>query len=110
MDFMNCSAPSRKPEFILVVEGYLDVIALSQAGIANAVATLGTATSSDHIALLFRFTSVIVFSFDGDSAGHRAAWKALESSLGHLREGREIRFLSLPDGEDPDMHCAHGRA
>lgn len=92
----------RKPEFILVVEGYLDVIALSQAGIANAVATLGTATSSDHIALLFRFTSVIVFSFDGDSAGHRAAWKALESSLGHLREGREIRFLSLPDGEDPD--------
>lgn len=92
----------RKPEFILVVEGYLDVIALAQAGIVNTVATLGTATSADHVALLFRFAPVLVFCFDGDSAGHRAAWKALESSLSHLREGREIRFLELPDGEDPD--------
>lgn len=92
----------RKPEFILVVEGYLDVIALSQFGVMNSVAALGTATSKDHVGLLFRFTSVIVFCFDGDSAGQRATWKAMESSLAHLREGREIRFLSLPEGHDPD--------
>lgn len=92
----------RKPEAILVVEGYMDVIALSQFGVLNAVAALGTATSTDHVALLFRYTSVIVFCFDGDSAGRRAAWKALESSLPHLREGRQVRFLMLPDGHDPD--------
>ncbi len=92
----------RKPEAILVVEGYMDVIALSQFGVLNAVAALGTATSTDHVALLFRYTSVIVFCFDGDGAGRRAAWKALESSLAHLREGRQVRFLMLPDGHDPD--------
>lgn len=92
----------RKPEAILVVEGYMDVIALSQFGVLNAVAALGTATSPDHVALLFRYTSVIVFCFDGDGAGRRAAWKALESSLPHLREGRQVRFLMLPDGHDPD--------
>ena len=92
----------RKPEAILVVEGYMDVIALSQFGVLNAVAALGTATSTDHVALLFRYTAVIVFCFDGDAAGRRAAWKALESSLPHLREGRQVRFLMLPDGHDPD--------
>ena len=92
----------RKPEAILVVEGYMDVIALSQFGVLNAVAALGTATSPDHVALLFRYTPVIVFCFDGDAAGRRAAWKALESSLAHLREGRQVRFLMLPEGHDPD--------
>lgn len=92
----------RKPEAILVVEGYMDVIALSQFGVLNAVAALGTATSPDHVGLLFRYTAVIVFCFDGDAAGRRAAWKALESSLSHLREGRQIRFLMLPEGHDPD--------
>jgi DNA primase len=92
----------RKPEFILVVEGYMDVIALAQFGIPNAVATLGTATSGDHIGLLFRFVSELVFCFDGDTAGRNAAWKALEASLPHLREGRQLRFLELPERHDPD--------
>ena len=92
----------RKPDAILVVEGYMDVVSLAQFGINNAVATLGTATSSDHIGLLFRYTPEIVFCFDGDSAGRKAAWKALESSLPHLREGRQLRFLGLPDQHDPD--------
>jgi DNA primase len=92
----------KKPEAILVVEGYMDVIALSQYGVQNAVAALGTATSPDHVSLLFRYCPVIVFCFDGDAAGRRAAWKALESSLAHLREGRQVRFLMLPEGHDPD--------
>jgi DNA primase len=92
----------RKPEFILVVEGYMDVIALAQFGISNAVATLGTATSSEHIALLFRYTQDIIFCFDGDAAGRSAAWKALESSLVHLKEGRQLKFLTLPEKHDPD--------
>jgi DNA primase len=92
----------RKPETIIVVEGYLDVIALAQRGLPNAVATLGTATSSEQVGLLFRYTSTLVFCFDGDVAGRNAAWKALEASLPHLREGRQSRFLSLPEGEDPD--------
>jgi DNA primase len=91
-----------KPEYILVVEGYMDVIALAQSGIPNAVATLGTATSGDHVALLFRYTSELVFCFDGDAAGQKAAWKALEASLPALRDGRSIRFLRLPEGHDPD--------
>lgn len=92
----------RKPEFILVVEGYMDVMALAQFGIPNAVATLGTATSGDHINLLFRYTNELVFCFDGDSAGRGAAWKALEASLTALREGRQLRFLELPEKHDPD--------
>lgn len=91
-----------KPEYILVVEGYMDVIALAQSGIPNAVATLGTATSGDHINLLFRYTHELVFCFDGDAAGQKAAWKALEASLPALRGGRSIRFLILPEGHDPD--------
>jgi DNA primase len=92
----------RKPEFILVVEGYMDVIALAQFGVPNAVATLGTATSADHVSLLFRFTNDLVFCFDGDTAGRSAAWKALEASLPHLREGKQLKFLELPEQHDPD--------
>lgn len=91
-----------KSERLLVVEGYLDVIALAQCGFPNAVATLGTATSPGHIHLLFRFTDEIVFCFDGDEAGHKAAWKALQNVLPALPEGRVVRFLTLPQGEDPD--------
>jgi len=95
-------AAQRKPERIVVVEGYLDVIALAQHGIPNSVATLGTATSADHANLLFRYAKELVFCFDGDTAGRAAAWKALEASLPALREGRSIRFLMLPQGHDPD--------
>lgn len=91
-----------RPRRILVVEGYLDVIALAQHGINDAVATLGTSTSTDHVHQLFRFTREIVFCFDGDTAGYKAAWRALEASLPLLLEGREIRFMHLPAGEDPD--------
>ncbi len=90
------------PERIIVVEGYMDVIALAHAGIDTSVATLGTATSSDQVALLFRETDEIVFCFDGDAAGKKAAWRALQSALPSLKSGRDARFLFLPDGEDPD--------
>lgn len=92
----------RKPERIVVVEGYMDVIALAQFGIPYAVATLGTATSGDQVGLLFRHSQHLVFCFDGDQAGKNAAWKALDASLPHLREGRQLRFLMLPEGHDPD--------
>ena len=87
---------------LLVVEGYMDVVALAQFGIRNAVATLGTATTSDHLEKLFRATPEVVFCFDGDRAGRKAAWKALETVLPLLRDGRQARFLFLPEGEDPD--------
>jgi len=87
---------------IVVVEGYMDVIALHQAGLPIAVATLGTATTPEHTELLFRATPDVVFCFDGDRAGRAAAWKALESALPRLRDGRQAYFLFLPDGEDPD--------
>ena len=92
----------RKPASIIVVEGYMDVIALAQSGIPEVVATLGTATSTDQIGLLFRYTSTLVICFDGDTAGQAASWKALDAALPHLREGRQLRFLDLPDGHDPD--------
>lgn len=91
-----------KPRRIIVVEGYMDVIALAQHGIPHAVATLGTATSSEHVDLLFRYTNELVLCFDGDTAGQNAAWKALEASLPSLREGRSLKFLGLPEGHDPD--------
>ncbi|WKJ91115.1 DNA primase [Methylomonas montana] len=91
-----------KPERILVVEGYMDVIALAQFGISNAVAALGTATSKTQIDLLFRFTSELVFCFDGDNAGRQAAWKAAEAALPCLRDGRQIKIMLLPQGHDPD--------
>jgi len=91
-----------KPERILVVEGYMDVIALAQCGIPYSVATLGTATSKEHLDLLFRFSSELVICFDGDRAGQQAAWRAVETALPCLREGRQIRLILLPDGQDPD--------
>ena len=87
---------------IIVVEGYMDVIALAQQGLRNAVATLGTATSEEHIKRLFRVVPNILFCFDGDNAGRKAAWRALEATLGNLKDGQQARFLFVPDGEDPD--------
>lgn len=87
---------------LLVVEGYMDVVALAQHGIAEAVATLGTATSTTHVERLFRVVSEVVFCFDGDAAGRRAAWRALENTLPALKDGVSAKFLFLPDGEDPD--------
>lgn len=87
---------------LLVVEGYMDVVALSQFGIRYAVATLGTATTEEHLHKLFRLTKEVVFCFDGDRAGRDAAWRALNNALPVMREGRQIRFMFLPDGEDPD--------
>lgn len=87
---------------LLVVEGYMDVIALAQHGIPYAVATLGTALTEDHISPLFRATAEVVFCFDGDAAGRRAASKALEVCLPAMKDGRQVKFLFLPDGEDPD--------
>jgi DNA primase len=92
----------RKLTRFLVVEGYMDVVALAQHGIGYSVATLGTATSEDHLIRLFRLVPEIVFCFDGDQAGRNAAWKAVDLALGQLEDGRSARFLFLPDGEDPD--------
>ena len=86
----------------LVVEGYMDVVALAQSGFANAVATLGTACTADHVAKLLRFTDAVVFSFDGDAAGRRAAARALEAALPHASDLRSFRFLFLPPEHDPD--------
>jgi DNA primase len=91
-----------KPQRILVVEGYMDVIALAQFGIDYAVATLGTATSKAHIDLLFRICPELVFCFDGDKAGQQAAWRATEAALPSLRDGRQVRIMLLPEGHDPD--------
>jgi DNA primase len=87
---------------LLVVEGYMDVVALAQYGFLNAVATLGTATTQDHLELIFRTCSEVIFCFDGDRAGRDAGWKALQTTLPVMRDGREVRFLFLPEGEDPD--------
>jgi DNA primase len=92
----------RQLERILVVEGYMDVVAMAQFGINYVVATLGTATTHEHLERLFRTVPEVVFCFDGDRAGREAAWRALENTLPVLRDGREARFLFLPDGEDPD--------
>ncbi|NJA07850.1 MULTISPECIES: DNA primase [Methylomonas] len=91
-----------KPERILVVEGYMDVIALTQFGVVNSVAALGTALSKAHVDLLFRYTSELVFCFDGDNAGRQAAWKGVEAALPCLRDGRRIKIMLLPQGHDPD--------
>ena len=87
---------------LIVVEGYMDVVALAQYGVSQAVATLGTATTPDHAELLFRNAPDVYFCFDGDRAGRSAAWKALESVLPRMKDGRQALFLFLPDGEDPD--------
>ncbi|WP_137820006.1 DNA primase [Pseudomonas sp. 2FG] len=93
---------NRNLDEIMVVEGYMDVIALAQQGLRNAVATLGTATSEEHLKRLFRLVPSVLFCFDGDQAGRSAAWRALESTLPSLQDGRRARFLFLPEGEDPD--------
>jgi DNA primase len=91
-----------KLDRLIVVEGYMDVVALAQYGVSQAVATLGTATTSEHAELLFRSAPDVYFCFDGDRAGRSAAWKALESVLPRMKDGRQAFFLFLPDGEDPD--------
>ena len=93
---------SSKLEQLVMVEGYMDVVALAQYGIHNAVATLGTATTEDHLTRLFRLVSRVVFCFDGDRAGRQAASRALETALPQMIDGREARFLFLPEGDDPD--------
>ncbi|HIZ52220.1 MAG TPA: DNA primase, partial [Candidatus Pseudomonas excrementavium] len=93
---------NRQLDDILVVEGYMDVIALAQHGVTNAVATLGTATSEEHLKRLFRIVNSVVFCFDGDNAGRQAAWRALQSCLPALEDGRHVRFMFLPEGQDPD--------
>lgn len=92
----------RKLDHLLVVEGYMDVIALAQFGIRNAVATLGTACGEEHLKLSFRYVSDVVFCFDGDNAGRSAAKRALTNSLSAMEDGRQIKFLFLPEGQDPD--------
>ncbi len=92
----------RRIDELLVVEGYMDVVALSQAGIANAVASLGTAATTEHFHKLYRYADGVICCFDGDSAGRQAAWRALENALPTLTEGRQLKFMFLPDGEDPD--------
>ncbi len=89
-------------ERLIVVEGYMDVVSLHQAGVTQAVATLGTATTNEHAELLFRAAPDVFFCFDGDRAGRGAAWRALESVLPRMRDGRQAFFLFLPEGEDPD--------
>lgn len=91
-----------EPKRLLVVEGYMDVVALAQFGVDYAVASLGTSTTAEHIQLLFRSTDNVICCYDGDRAGREAAWRALETALPYMNDGRQLRFMFLPDGEDPD--------
>ncbi len=100
----QAQAAIRKINRVLVVEGYMDVVALAQYGIEYVVATLGTATTEAHTQRLLRLADEVVFSFDGDSAGQRAAWRALENALPALRDGKQVRFLFLPTEHDPDSY------
>jgi DNA primase len=93
---------TRSLQRLLVVEGYMDVVSLHQAGITYAVATLGTATTPEHLQRIFRLVGEVVFCFDGDRAGRAAAWRALENAVGEVKQGRQVRFLFLPEGQDPD--------
>lgn len=95
-------AKQSKHDYLIVVEGYMDVIALTESGVNNAVATLGTAITPSHITLLFKHYNKIAFCFDGDTAGEKAAWKTVNILLPHLGDGKEIKFVLLPKGEDPD--------
>jgi DNA primase len=95
---------------VLVVEGYMDVVALAQFGVGNAVATLGTATTPVHVSKLLRLADALVFCFDGDAAGRKAAWRALEVSLPLAPDHKPIRFLFLPQGEDPDTYVRRNGA
>jgi DNA primase len=95
---------------LVVVEGYMDAVRLHQEGVDYAVATLGTATTAEHFRRIFRLVADVVFAFDGDRAGRAAAWRALQQALPETREGRQIRFLFLPEGQDPDtLIAAEGR-
>jgi DNA primase len=95
---------------IIVVEGYMDVVALAQHGVEFAVATLGTATTPIHARTLLRHSDRLIYAFDGDNAGRKAAWRALENSLEALQDGKEVSFLFLPESEDPDSYIrSHGR-
>ncbi|CUS48293.1 MAG: DNA primase DnaG [Idiomarinaceae bacterium HL-53] len=100
--FYEMKQHSKQLEQVVIVEGYMDVVALAQHGVYNAVAALGTAATPDHLQLLFRQTQQVVCCFDGDRAGRDAAWRALENALPLLRDGHDLRFLFLPDGDDPD--------
>ena len=100
--FYQAKQAHRNLARVMIVEGYMDVVALGQFGIDYAVASLGTATTAEHIQMLFRATSEIVCCYDGDRAGREAAWRALENALPFLKDGVEMKFLFLPDGEDPD--------
>ncbi|WP_162045525.1 DNA primase [Vibrio taketomensis] len=100
----------REPPRILVVEGYMDVVALAQYGVDYSVASLGTSTTGDHLQVLFRQTSTVVCCYDGDRAGREAAWRAMENALPYLTDGRQLKFMFLPDGEDPDSYIRqHGK-
>ncbi|MGF1698220.1 DNA primase [Vibrio lamellibrachiae] len=100
----------REPPQILVVEGYMDVVALAQYGVDYSVASLGTSTTGDHLQVLFRQTNTVVCCYDGDRAGREAAWRALENALSYLKSGNILKFLFLPDGEDPDSFIRkHGQ-
>ncbi len=100
----------RNIERLVVVEGYMDVVGLARHGIDFAAATLGTATTDEHLNRLFRICDEIHFCFDGDRAGRAAAWRALETALPQIREGRQIRFVFLPDGQDPDSYVQNDGA
>jgi DNA primase len=101
----------RDTDMAIVTEGYMDVIALAQNGVGNAVATLGTATTATHVIKLLRQVDRIVFCFDGDNAGRKAAWRALENSLEALADNKRLAFIFLPQGDDPDSYIrAHGKA
>ncbi|MEZ8616979.1 DNA primase [Vibrio sp. 10N.222.54.F12] len=101
----------REPPQVLVVEGYMDVVALAQYGVDYSVASLGTSTTGDHVQMLFRQTNTVVCCYDGDRAGKEAAWRALENALEYLKTGNTLKFLFLPDGEDPDSYIReHGQA
>jgi DNA primase len=100
----------RSIDRLVVVEGYMDVVGLARHGIEFATATLGTATTDEHLNRLFRMCDEVLFSFDGDRAGRAAAWKALENALPQIREGRQVRFVFLPDGQDPDSYVQENGA
>ncbi|MDG6881900.1 DNA primase [Phocoenobacter uteri] len=98
------------PTYLIVVEGYMDVVALAQFGVDNVVASLGTATTGEQIQQMFRHTEQVICCYDGDRAGKEAAWRALENALPYLEDGRQLKFIFLPDGEDPDSFVRkHGK-
>jgi len=101
----------RNPDKILIVEGYMDVVALAQFGVDYAVASLGTSTTGEHIKLLMRQTSTLICCYDGDNAGREAAWRAMEQAIPYLQDGKQLKFMFLPDGEDPDTYVRkYGKA